>query len=199
MNALDHILSKYHLDRRAKPLPLSIPDRRIGGLTVLLAELGCRTGAEIGVMKGKFSAHLCAANPGLRLYCVDPWLAYPDIPDQSLLDRYYQEALARLAQYDCVFVRKFSLDAVDDFEPESLDFVYIDGNHTFEYVVNDVIAWSKVVRSGGIVAGHDYRWLPRRCPSHVVEAVSAYAYAYGIRPWFRWRADKSPSWMWVKP
>lgn len=48
------------------------------------------------------------------------------------------------------------MDVVKQFKDESLDFVYIDGNHSFQHVVNDLCEWEKKVKVGGIVAGHDY-------------------------------------------
>lgn len=199
MNALEHLLSKYHLDPNRRPLPLDVPDGRIPGLAQLFAELGYRVGAEIGVWKGQFSAHLCAANPGLKLTCVDPWQPYPDMPDPAAMEGYYQTALARLAPYGVTIVRQPSLAAVQAVPLGSLDFVYIDGDHRFEFVVNDIIQWAKRVRSGGIVSGHDYRFLPHQCPSHVVEAVNGWVRSERIVPWFRFRADKAPSWVVVKP
>ena len=49
-----------------------------------------------------------------------------------------------------------------------VDFVFIDAEHTYEGVRDDIIAWSPKVRPGGIIAGHDYT--PERFPG-VVAAV----------------------------
>ncbi len=48
------------------------------------------------------------------------------------------------------------MDALEDFEDNSLDFVYIDGDHNFKHISEDIYEWTKKVRSGGIVSGHDY-------------------------------------------
>jgi predicted O-methyltransferase YrrM len=48
------------------------------------------------------------------------------------------------------------LRAADDFLDNSLDFVYIDAGHRFDDVVQDIIKWTKKVRKGGIISGHDY-------------------------------------------
>ncbi len=71
----------------------------------------------------------------------------------------------------------------EDFEDESLDFVFIDGNHDFEYVVEDICKWTKKVRKGGIVSGHDYVKM-RNGRMHIVQAVNAYTWSYGITTWF---------------
>jgi hypothetical protein len=86
------------------------------------------------------------------------------------------------------------MDAVGEFEHESIDFVYIDGNHRFDFVMTDLIRWAKRVKKGGIVALHDY------CHFHwsgVVRAVDAYTYCHDIRPWFITKEAK-PTVFWVK-
>ena len=62
--------------------------------------------------------------------------------------------------------------------------------------MEDIIYWSRIVRPGGIVAGHDYGtkydyW-------GVVQAVNAYVDYYKINPWFIFNLDKSPGWFWIK-
>lgn len=185
--------------------PLRIRDTRHGGLTRLFAELGYTVGAEIGVEQGRYSEEICRANPAVRLYCIDPWQAYDRYADhvsQRKLDGFYDEAMQRLRVFNTVVIRKTSMEAVKEFRLSLLDFVYIDGNHEFEFVVNDIIQWAKIVRPGGIVAGHDYKREGAErtpIPFHVIEAVQAYTSAYHIKPWFIWTKDKCPSWMWVKP
>lgn len=209
MDTLDYILNKYGLTVGHR-MPIEIPNVGRDDLAKLFAELGFRIGAEIGVQQGAYSEVLCQSNPGLELYCVDAWTAYEGYREyvtQATIDRFYEQAQARLAPYGCRLVKKFSMEALDDFEDSSLDFVYIDGNHDFVHVTQDIDGWQKKVRKGGIVSGHDYvrRGLPTA--THVVQVVNSYTYAYRIRPWFllgrRARVngeirDKSRSWMWVK-
>lgn len=199
---LEFIRNKFNLDLSART-PIEFRLSRHGGLTSLFCELGYTAGAEIGVEQGKFSAEICRDNLGVKLYCIDPWQTYTryiDEVSQDKLDGYHAEAIERLAPYDVTIIRKTSMEAVKDFEPSSLDFVFIDGNHDFRYVVNDIIYWADVVRIGGIVAGHDYKNenKNRRIPFHVVQAINAYTDSYHIRPWFVIRGDKASSWMWVK-
>ena len=44
------------------------------------------------------------------------------------------------------------------FAPESVDFVYIDANHSYTYVRDDIQTWLPKVKKGGIIGGHDYDW-----------------------------------------
>lgn len=212
-NPLSYIRDKFNLDvSHHQRLPIEIPNTGRDELACLLGELGYRVGVEIGVERGLFSEKLCYANPGVKLYCVDPWTAYPGYREhvtQDKLDEFYLETRQRLASYNAIPVRRFSQEAVDLFELGSLDFVYIDANHEFKNVVDDIAEWSARVRSGGIVAGHDYRHSKQNgYRNHVIEAVQGYTQAYQIRPWFVLGAkekrpdeirDDSRSWFWVKP
>ena len=53
-------------------------------------------------------------------------------------------------------LRKTSKEATRDFENNHFDFVYIDGDHRYEYVKEDLAMWFPKVKIGGVFAGHDY-------------------------------------------
>jgi hypothetical protein len=220
MDTLKYIKKKYGL-RYHVPMPISLPFDRNRGLTGLLNELNLKVGAEIGTSKGRFAKWLFAKIRGLKLYCVDPWAVYDnyielhDKSKQDLFDGYFEETKQRLAGHNVEFVRKFSMDAVKDFKDNSLDFVFIDGNHTFEYVINDIAEWSKKVRPGGIISGHDYWTSAERRHLYVdnlnpiekiklcqvEDAVQAWTKSNHIKPWFITTpngTDKFPSFLWIK-
>jgi hypothetical protein len=191
-------------------MPIQIPDIGRNGLANLFAELGFKKGVEIGVEEGLYSEVLCKSNPDLKLYSVDAWQAYSDYKDhtrQSKLDRFYETAKERLAPYNCELMRMFSLDAVHHFKNNSLDFVYIDGNHDFYNCTADIFHWTRKVRDGGIIAGHDWERHPYPNRIHVVHATTGYTAAYNIRPWFVLSnkvivddqiLDEARSFLWVK-
>jgi predicted O-methyltransferase YrrM len=144
--------------------------------------LGFKVGAEVGVFAGYYSEVLCRAIPGLKLYCVDSWVPYHKYRDhkfESSFKKAYDSTVERLAPYDHTIIKKFSMEAVKDFEDESLDFVYIDGNHSYEHVRDDVREWAKKVRKGGIVAGDDY-YVMRSGNVGVIKAVDEYAAEHGV-------------------
>ncbi len=188
------------------PLPLEIPDYGRKQLAALFKELGYKIGAEIGVERGEYAEKLLLENPGLKLYGIDPYVSYDQHDDQQRLDNFYKEAEAKLAPYDFTFVKKNSSEAAADFEDGSLDFVYIDGAHDYEHVTEDLNNWSKKVRPGGIVSGHDY--ISFRSKHYgVVDALKDYTKENNISPWFVLGIDeKVPgmvrdnyrSWMLVK-
>ncbi|MBU2060045.1 MAG: class I SAM-dependent methyltransferase [Gammaproteobacteria bacterium] len=161
-------------------------------LAELFCELGFKIGAELGVFYGAYSEVLLKSNPGLKLYCIDPWVS------RSADDRrgrwFVQHIKKILKQYDFEIIRKVSRDALQDIPDGSLDFVYIDAAHDFDNVIFDIIEWSKKVRAGGIVSGHDYFNLPK---CEAVYAVDAYTRAHKVNPWFITK-DFPPSWYWVK-
>jgi len=53
-------------------------------------------------------------------------------------------------------IKDYSLNACKKFEDNYFDFVYIDADHTEAAVYTDLRAWYPKVRSGGVLAGHDY-------------------------------------------
>lgn len=154
----------------------------------MLRERGAKVGAEIGTDHGHYAQQLLEGIPSLEeLYCVDPWLAYTegkDVKDQAQVDAIYEEAKMRLGPYQNHFIsRKTSMEAVMDFADNSLDFVFIDGNHEYEHVLEDITQWTKKVKLGGIVAGHDYTENPER-KYGVIKAVQEYIKDNHIAPLF---------------
>ena len=211
MNTYDYIIKKYNInvDRQY----LIDVEGMVGSvdLSKLFAELKFNKGAEIGVDRGYFSEILCKDNPNLNLFCVDPW-EYDCFPEgnpyrlkQEYFDGCYKEAIERLAPYNTAIVKKTSMEALDDFEDNSLDFVYIDANHDFVNFTQDLHHWIKKVRIGGIVSGHDYTYFSYSKFNHVKRALIAYARSYRMIPVFATmytetglKRDKYRSWFWVK-
>lgn len=160
-----------------------------------LARLFKGIGAEIGVEKGLFSKYI--AKTSTKLYCIDVWkvhVGFGDHVTQDHLDSFLEQAKERMRSFNCEFIRKFSLDAVKDFADESLDFVYIDANHRYEDVRDDIREWSKKVKKGGIVSGHDYvDKIGPDYPYGVIKAVDELGEDITI-----WKGDRSPSWSYIK-
>jgi hypothetical protein len=167
-------------------------------------------GAEIGVERGVYSRILVSGTRRVRLIMVDPWEHYPGYRDHVSQDKLEGFVLeARKVQHDfmgrATIVRRYSVDAAKLHQNDSLDFVYIDGNHSIDNVIADLAAWTPKVRSGGLIMGHDYRKPKNNIGHHVVEAVNAWTYAHRISPWFLLGAkgdpnrDQNRSFLWVKP
>lgn len=188
---LNHILNTYQL-KVGRKQPIDIPNIGRDLMAQLFNELGFTKGAEVGVETGLYSEVLCKAIPNLELFSIDAWLAYGEYRDdiaQDKVDELYARAVKRLAPYNAKLIKGLSLDVVKTFEDESLDFVYIDANHTYEHVYADVTEWIKKVRRGGIIAGHDFirkivKPGGKSQNNGIIDALIDYTKANKISPWF---------------
>lgn len=115
-------------------------------------------GAEIGIYLGE-TAEYALRNIELKQYVmIDPYIPHGDM-QRSASD--WSEIYDKISELFMVrpnvkFVRKTSEEASVDFPDGYFDFVYIDGNHEYEYVTKDLNLWYPKVRGGGILCGHDY-------------------------------------------
>jgi hypothetical protein len=120
-------------------------------------------GVEVGTFKGEFSKEIMENWDG-SLYMVDVWrpLSNEEYLDASNHGNHetqiYGEAMNNIKGFEdrAVMVRATSEIASDMFEDNSLDFVYIDANHAYDYVVQDIELWYPKVKEGGYLCGHDY-------------------------------------------
>jgi len=197
MNLIDAI--------KQKGRPFKIPDCSRDNLPQFFVQMGYKTGAEIGVFHGKFTEKFCEA--GLEMYAIDPWSGYAGAGRTEKLqekqDMNYETAKLCLSRFpNCTIIRKSSIEAVDDFGPESLDFVYIDGDHRFRYIAEDISEWFTKVKSGGIISGHDYFCTSpqaRNVICQVKPVVDAFIETYKIENFYIFGTDRAPSWMFIKP
>lgn len=214
-NTLDYILNKYKIEVGNQYF-IDIPEI-IGaeGLAKLFAELKFTYGVEIGVDQGEYSEVLLKTLPELTLYSIDPWRAeayekgfQPESNEpQEYFDKRYQETKTRLDKYQgSIILKGTSMQKVKEFDDETLDFVYIDGNHDFVNTTLDIHYWSNKVRPGGIVAGHDFVRYPSGKFNHVKKVVEAYTTSYHYLPVFLvtptndgMKRDRFRSWFFIKP
>ena len=159
-----------------------------------MADMGFRFGVEIGTQYGDSAEIWCSTNPQLHLTCIDPYLEYRKRHGRTEHDAAYQSACERLSKFNVTMVREMSLAAVDRFQNESLDFVHIDGDHSFDAAIMDLVTWVPKVRKGGLVLVHDYFALNWQ---GVTQAVSAYAFAHHITSLYVTH-DVSPTAFWER-
>ncbi len=114
-------------------------------LAKTMADMGLLSAVEVGCRYGE-SARLWREHiPDLRLTCIDPYRAYHRVSQESQ-DRIFEGACENAEKYGFGILRMASLDAVDDFMYGSLDWVHIDGDHSFDAAVQDIIRWAPKVR-----------------------------------------------------
>jgi hypothetical protein len=125
--------------------------------------------AEIGVWKGEFSKEIIRIVKPRMLHLIDPWRYQPEFKErlyggayaknQGDMDGIYADVLRLFGQNENVsLLREDSSDAATGFADEYFDWVYIDGNHYYEFVKKDLEMFYPKVKSGGFVTGDDYLW-----------------------------------------
>lgn len=170
---------------------------------------GFKIGAEIGVFKGEYSKELLEIIPELKLYGVDNW-GNNGTTGRGRDDRQkgYLRTLEDLKSYiesgQYIILKKNSMLALADIPNASLDFVFIDAGHDYQSVKDDVTGWTKKVRAGGIVSGHDY-YVSKLGQVEVIKAVDEYVAEHKIKlniiNWDRKTRSKNnrvPCWYFIK-
>jgi len=117
-------------------------------------------GAEIGVLKGENAEKILETLNIKKLFLVDPFIEYIDgneaLYSGAACSYSKKIAIKRLKNFSNIeWVFKTSDKAVNNI-PDSLDFVYIDANHNYEFVKNDIESYYPKVRIGGVLGGHDF-------------------------------------------
>jgi hypothetical protein len=139
----------------------------------LLNEIYCerKVGVEIGVYRGDLSWRLLGSNRNIFLYLVDPWeecapdSSYATTEDhinrctQAEHDESMRQAMNNVDLFRGQFkvLRMTSEEAAKEFPDESIDFVFIDGDHSYEGCSQDIALWYPKLKDGGLLSGHDYR------------------------------------------
>lgn len=118
-------------------------------------------GAEIGTFKGEFSKEILQNWKG-TLYMIDVWRSlgeeYLDSSNHTSHTTAYSDTMNNISGYEnrAIMIRAASTESSRMFNDNSLDFVYIDANHAYNFVVEDIELWYPKVKSGGYLCGHDY-------------------------------------------
>jgi hypothetical protein len=119
-------------------------------------------GIEVGSAAGQYATKLLSAWKGKALYMVDPWekQAHDDYLENTNNVAPFAEwhaSCVHLSQKDerAHLMKMTSKEASEKFRLDCLDFVYIDGNHDYRHVLEDLELWYNRVKPGGLVGGHD--------------------------------------------
>ena len=94
----------------------------------------------------------------------------------------YEEFLENINEVPGIIdhIRGESIRVAELYENESLDFVFIDGNHIYEAVKADINAWFPKIKKGGVLAGHDYQFPGVRRAvdefNHVIQIGTSWKY-----------------------
>jgi SAM-dependent methyltransferase len=141
-------------------------------------------GAEIGVAHGDYSELILRIVEPRELHLIDPWSSLEDGSDllssatmlsdvtQKIAagsvifgppprneggERHLLATMERLGSFEQVhFHRQYSYKAVEKFPDQYFDFVYVDGNHNYEVALRDLHDYSRKLKPGGLLFGHDF-------------------------------------------
>jgi len=142
------------------------------------------TGAEIGVFQGKTSAKLLG-NEMLYLLMVDHWRGFSADGKVIANDRQQEKNMntaieaTEFAKDRRKIIIKDSNDAATGIDHNSLDFVFIDANHSYEAVMEDIKSWLPKLKEGGLLCGHDYANNEYEFGNEVKRAVDESVNFYG--------------------
>lgn len=140
-----------------------------GAVLLRLAKSHCwETGAEIGVLKGKTLFTLLEGLPFLRMWAVDQWKVLP-LREAENAETYHDFDMAECERqvrarvedryfYRCSILKGDSVDMAARVQDATLDFVFIDGDHTEVGCRSDITAWAPKIKPGGWLLGHDHHW-----------------------------------------
>lgn len=141
----------------------------------IINERKLKVGAEVGVSCGLHSYKILEYTNLEKLYSVDPYRSYGDSTNvdmpQKHFDIMYLKVKDKLSKFGnrTKMIRDLSKDASPMFKKHELDFVFLDANHQYEFVKEDLNLWYEKVRPGGIVAGDDYATIHPGVPQAVDE------------------------------
>lgn len=91
-----------------------------------------------------------------KLYCVDLWGLFPGIETDKMEQAEFMFDEVWKAHSNIEPIQGRASEIAKQFRDNSLDMVYIDGDHSYESVKEDILVWMPKVKQGGYIAGHDF-------------------------------------------
>jgi len=143
-------------------------------------------GAEVGVQRGDNALTLLSfLNFSLsQLYLIDIWDSYTVLQTggrQRISNSaiYFSKVMERFGdREDVSIIRLPSIEAAKGFSDYYFDFIYLDAQHDYEGICQDIRVWYPKVKMGGVLGGHDF--LLDRYPG-VVRAVEEFVSSFGLK------------------
>lgn len=117
-------------------------------------------GVEIGVWRGYHAAEMLMKLNISKLYLIDPYKKYKEYTQKELVNKINEAKICvkkTLKDFQDKIIPIYKMSEIAAKEvSELLDFVYIDGNHEYEFVKKDIESWYPKIKTNGLIGGHDY-------------------------------------------
>lgn len=144
---------------------MSIPNNISGRILYdLLADKQQLVGLEIGVERGGTTCMLLDNLNIKHLYGIDPYIGYEDLDGnykrtQHEADIIKKEFVEKISKYTNYTLLNNTSDACTGLIPnDSLDFIFIDGHHSYNQCSKDIKNYYPKIKTGGLISGHDYNY-----------------------------------------
>lgn len=106
----------------------------------------CEIGSYEGASSSLF-AYYCK-----HVYCVDPWIINWEVKTGT--EKTFDERISNFT--NITKIKSYSISASEKFENNFFDFVYVDGDHSYNGCKQDMVHWISKIKNGGAIGGHDY-------------------------------------------
>lgn len=167
------------------------------GLAPVINSLGKNlVGLELGVARAETTAYLLDNCPNIKTYyAVDPWQPYQDWNgpiDANMIGSMKAAAMSNIADHEkkVKIIEDYSHNAAKKIKDNSLDFIFIDGDHSHEAALFDMTTFWPKVKSGGLFAGHDAGM------ATVDKALETFRISHGIETPINYCPNQC--WYWIK-
>ena len=158
-------------------------NNRLFGLNDLIKEnldsesVVCELGSHVGSSSALF-AYYCKL-----VYCIDVWtyIKTDYIPEfENDFDKYVLDNFNNVVK-----IKSTTIDAVKRFLDNSLDLVYVDADHEYESVKEDINNWLPKIKKGGFIAGHDFYGVNNGVEQAVIETIGKPDKTYEDSSWIK--------------
>ena len=139
--------------------------RRWEVINIFITQFNWKIGVEVGVNEGENIFEIAKNNSKLKIYGVDPYkiqkenILYNEVYTDKSLNIIKRKTLKEALKYlNVEIIVDTSFNVSKQFDKESIDFVFIDGDHSYGSVKSDIKCWEPKVKENGLIMGHDYNW-----------------------------------------
>lgn len=149
--------------------------RRYHWLIDLIKKGGFTIGAEVGTGSGKMGVELLKKCLNLHLYQIAWFPDSGEVHSSPVAKKEWEEKVRQPFYERITVIEKPSVVAAKEVPDQTMDFVFIDAGHSYATVVEDILAWFKKVKVGGLLCGHDYGHPNHPGVKQAVDDVLGYA------------------------